>query len=142
MIINECLRLYPPAMPVARRVEKEVRLGNLVVPTATMLTIPTVAVHHDTTFWGEDAHEFKPERFSEGVGKATENNSAAYIPFGLGPRNCVGMNFAMNEAKIAMSMILQRYSFRLSPAYAHMPAQLLTISPQNGVQVILNSIAD
>ncbi|KAL0538827.1 hypothetical protein IC582_022986 [Cucumis melo] len=142
MIINECLRLYPPAMTIARRVEKEVRLGNLVVPTTTLLAIPTVAVHHDTKFWGDDAHEFKPERFSEGIGKATEKNSAAYLPFGLGPRNCVGMNFATNEAKIAMSMILQRYSFSLSPAYAHMPAQLLTICPQNGVQVILNSIAD
>lgn len=129
-------------MTIARRVEKEVRLGNLVVPTTTLLAIPTVAVHHDTKFWGDDAHEFKPERFSEGIGKATEKNSAAYLPFGLGPRNCVGMNFATNEAKIAMSMILQRYSFSLSPAYAHMPAQLLTICPQNGVQVILNSIAD
>lgn len=142
MIINECLRLYPPAMSVSRRAEKEVRLGSMVVPPTIMLTIPTVAVHHDTTFWGEDAREFKPERFSEGVGKATESNSAAYIPFGLGPRNCVGMNFAMNEAKIAMSMILQRYSFSLSPAYAHMPVQFLTICPQNGVQVILNSITD
>lgn len=143
MIIHETLRLYPPAMTVSRQVvEKEVRLGSLLLPTTLQLTIPTVAVHHDKAFWGEDVHEFKPERFSDGVSKAMERNSAGYLPFGLGPRNCVGMNFAMNEAKIAMSMILQKYSFTLSPGYAHMPIQLLTTCPQQGLHLILHSISN
>ncbi|CAK9316778.1 unnamed protein product [Citrullus colocynthis] len=143
MIIHETLRLYPPAMTVSRQVvEKEVRLGSLLLPTTLQLTIPTIAVHHDKAFWGEDVHEFKPERFSDGVSKAMERNSAGYLPFGLGPRNCVGMNFAMNEAKIAMSMILQKYSFTLSPGYAHMPIQLLTTCPQQGLHLILHSISN
>ncbi|KAL4015751.1 hypothetical protein IC575_023345 [Cucumis melo] len=143
MIINETLRLYPPAMTVSRQVvEKEVKLGSLVLPTSLQLTIPTIAVHHDKEFWGEDVHEFKPERFSEGVSKTIERNSAGYLPFGLGPRNCVGMNFAINEAKVAMSIILQKYSFTLSPAYAHTPVQFLTTCPQQGLQVILHSISN
>ncbi|XP_022149052.1 cytochrome P450 CYP749A22-like [Momordica charantia] len=143
MILYECLRLYPPAMTVGRQVmEKEVRLGSLVLPATIRVTIPTAAVHHDTAYWGEDASEFKPERFAEGVAKAIERNSAAYLPFGLGGRSCVGMNFAMKEAKIGMSMILQRYSFTLSPAYAHSPVQFLTICPQHGLQLILHSISD
>ncbi|XP_022945316.1 cytochrome P450 CYP749A22-like [Cucurbita moschata] len=142
MIINECLRLYPPAMTVSRQVEKEVRLGRLRLPATLQLTVPTIAVHHDKAFWGEDAHEFKPERFGEGVGKVMERNSAGYLPFGLGPRSCVGMSFAMNEAKIAMSMILQKYSLALSPAYAHMPAQFLTTCPQQGLHLILHSVSD
>ncbi|XP_023541578.1 cytochrome P450 CYP749A22-like [Cucurbita pepo subsp. pepo] len=140
MIINECLRLYPPAMTISRQVQKETRLGSLVLPSRIMVTIPTLAVQHNTELWGEDADVFKPERFAEGVGKATETNSGAYLPFGLGPRSCVGMNFALNEAKIAMSMILQRFSFTLSPSYAHSPIQFLIINPQHGVQLILHQV--
>nr|URF53675.1 cytochrome P450 [Trichosanthes cucumerina] len=141
MIINECLRLYPPAMTLARQVEKETKLGKLVLPSRVRVAIPTVAIHHDKELWGEDANVFKPERFSEGIAKATETNSGAYLPFGLGPRSCVGMNFALNEAKIAMSIILQRFSFSLSPAYAHSPVLFLTVSPQHGVQVILHPLS-
>nr|AEM42984.1 cytochrome P450 [Siraitia grosvenorii] len=141
MIINECLRLYPPAMTVSRTVEKEVRLGRLVLPKTITVAVPTIAVHQDTEYWGEDAHVFKPERFSEGIAKVIESNSAGYLPFGLGPRICVGMNFALNEAKIVISMILRRYSFTLSPAYSHSPIQLVTVCPQHGLQVILHPLS-
>ena len=85
-------------------------------------------------------HLFKPERFSEGVAKATNNNIAAFFPFGVGPQSCVGLNFATIEANIALSMILQRYAFTLSPAYVHSPIQLLTLRPQHGLQVLLHSL--
>ncbi|XP_065622463.1 cytochrome P450 CYP749A22 [Quercus suber] len=138
MIINESLRLYPPAITITRKVEREVRLGKLTLPANLLLYITTLAPHHDPKIWGEDVHLFKPERFSEGIAKATNNNIAAFFPFGIGPRTCVGLNFATTEAKIALSMILQRYAFTLSPAYVHSPFQLLTIRPQHGVQVMLH----
>jgi len=140
MIINESLRLYPPIIAITRKVERDVRLGKLTLPANLLLYIPTLAPHHDPKIWGEDVHLFKPERFSEGIAKATNNNIAAFFPFGIGPRNCVGLNFATTEAKIALSMILQRYAFTLSPAYVHSPFQLLTIRPQHGVQVMLHSL--
>ncbi|KAM5567454.1 cytochrome P450 CYP749A22-like [Rosa sericea] len=140
MIFNESLRLYSPAVTVARRVEKDVRLGKLIVPANFELIIPYLSLHHEPLSWGEDAQLFKPERFSEGVSKATNNNIATFLPFGMGPRICVGLNFATIEAKIALSMILQRYSFTLSPGYVHMPLKHMTLRPQHGVQVMLRSL--
>ncbi|KAB2633187.1 cytochrome P450 CYP749A22-like [Pyrus ussuriensis x Pyrus communis] len=115
MIFNESLRLYPPVAGFARKVGREVRLGNVIVPANT-------------------------KRFAEGVAKATNNNIGAFVPFGIGPRSCVGLNFAINEAKIAVSMILQRYSFTLSPGYVHSPIQHVTVRPQHGVQVMLHPL--
>ncbi|XP_050373901.1 cytochrome P450 CYP749A22-like [Argentina anserina] len=140
MIINETLRLYPPATLLRRKVAREVRLGKLLLPANVELLVTPLALHHDPQLWGQDAALFKPERFSEGVSKATKDNMAAFMPFGLGPRMCVGISFAVTEAKIALSMILQRYSFTLSPGYVHSPSQFLTIRPQHGVQVILQSL--
>ncbi|XP_059655648.1 cytochrome P450 CYP749A22-like isoform X2 [Cornus florida] len=137
MIINECLRLYPPAMTMTRKVQREIKLGNLTLPANIDIFISIIALHHNPEIWGKDVHQFKPERFMEGVAKATNNNAVAFSPFGLGPRTCVGLNFATNEAKITLSMILQRYKFTLSPNYVHNPADIFIMIPKNGVQVIL-----
>ncbi|KAK9932727.1 hypothetical protein M0R45_019951 [Rubus argutus] len=140
MIINESLRLYPPIISLTRKVDKEVRLENLIVPTNVELLVPNLALHHEPQFWGQDVKRFKPERFSEGVANATNNNMAAFLPFGMGSRTCVGFNFATIEAKIALLMILQRYSFTLSPDYVHSPFQIITVRPQHGLQIILHSL--
>ncbi|XP_038723891.1 cytochrome P450 CYP749A22-like isoform X2 [Tripterygium wilfordii] len=140
MIINETLRLYPPAMGVIRKVNREVQLGKYRLPSNTNFYLPILKLHHDPKTWGEDAHLFKPERFAEGVAKATGNDVSAFCPFGIGPRTCVGSNFAITEVKIALSMILQRYSFTLSPAYVHSPVQVLLLRPQHGVQIILEPL--
>ncbi|CAI0447458.1 unnamed protein product [Linum tenue] len=140
MIINETLRLYPPAIGMARRVVKEVQLGKHTLPKNTYFTIDTLTLHQDPEIWGEDALQFNPERFSEGVAKATKNNASAFVPFGIGQRVCAGSNFAAHEAKIALAMILQRYAFTLSPAYVHSPLQIITIRPEHGVQVILHAL--
>ncbi|KAI3919589.1 hypothetical protein MKX01_018412 [Papaver californicum] len=140
MIINETLRLYPPVVAVVRRVAREVKVGDrIVLPANIELSISTIDVQHDPEIWGEDVHLFKPERFAEGIAKAT-NNNAAFLPFGLGSRVCVGPNFAITEAKIALVMILQRYHFTLSPAYVHSPTQRITTGPQHGLQIILHAL--
>ncbi|KAK6116408.1 hypothetical protein DH2020_049870 [Rehmannia glutinosa] len=140
MIINECLRLYPPVLTVTRKVAKEVKLGDLCLPPKMNIFISILALHHNPQIWGKDVHLFRPERFEGGVAKATNNNGAAFLPFGLGPRTCVGLNFTTNEAKIALSMILQKYKFVLSPNYVHYPADVFLLTPKNGVQVILKKI--
>ncbi|KAJ8623919.1 hypothetical protein MRB53_032449 [Persea americana] len=139
MVINETLRLYPPVSMITRKVAREAKLGKYVLPPNMEVLIPILAIHSDPKIWGKDVHLFNPERFSEGVMKAT-NNSMGFLPFGLGPRICAGMNFATAEAKVALSMILQRYAFTLSPAYAHSPFQKLTIWPQHGAQIIIHSL--
>ncbi|XVF43270.1 hypothetical protein PTKIN_Ptkin02bG0026800 [Pterospermum kingtungense] len=140
MIINETLRLYSPANFIIRRVEREVQLGKLTLPADIDVTIPNLALHSDPDLWGDDVHLFRPERFADGVAKATKNNAAAFIPFGLGPRSCVGMSFAIAETKTVLSMILQRYTITLSPAYVHSPLAILTLKPQHGIQLLFHSL--
>ncbi|XP_028763793.1 cytochrome P450 CYP72A219-like isoform X2 [Neltuma alba] len=136
MILYEVLRLYPPALTLDRVISKDTRLGNLNLPAGTRVEIPVIWVQQDSELWGEDAKEFNPRRFSEGISKATKSQGS-YIPFAWGPRICPGQNFALLEAKMALSLILQNFSFELSPSYAHAPISVLSLRPQHGSHIIL-----
>uniref|UniRef100_A0A0D9V352 Cytochrome P450 n=1 Tax=Leersia perrieri TaxID=77586 RepID=A0A0D9V352_9ORYZ len=136
MVLYEVLRLYPPVVLMNRRTYKAIELGGVTYPPGVMLALPVLFIHRDTAVWGHDAGEFNPGRFAEGVAKAC-NDPGAFFPFSWGPRICIGQNFALLEAKVAISMILQRFAFELSPAYAHAPYTVLTLHPQHGVPVRL-----
>ncbi|KAJ0974988.1 hypothetical protein J5N97_016953 [Dioscorea zingiberensis] len=139
MILHEVLRLYPPVTGQYRHVYHETKLGELSLPAGVDLFVPSLLVYHDPEIWGEDCKEFNPQRFSEGVLKATKNQFV-YFPFGFGQRTCIGQNFAMIEAKIALAMMLQHFSFDLSPSYAHCPYSLITLQPQHGAQLIVHRL--
>ncbi|XP_044454035.1 cytochrome P450 72A13 isoform X1 [Triticum aestivum] len=139
MVFNEVLRLYPPVMLINRRTYKKIELGGVTYPPNVMLALQLMFIHRDPAIWGDDAGEFNPGRFAEGVSKASRD-PGAFFAFSSGPRNCIGQNFALLEAKVAISMILQRFSFELSPTYMHAPYAVLTLHPQHGVPVRLHRL--
>ncbi|KAK4387173.1 cytochrome [Sesamum angolense] len=139
MIFQEVLRLYPPAPLTVRAPTKTVKLGSMIIPVGVQLTLLIGLLHHDPNLWGNDVKEFKPERFSEGISSAIKTQYS-FIPFSSGPRVCLGQNFAMFEAKMALAMILQHFSFELSSSYLHAPFPIITLQPQYGVPLILRKL--
>ncbi|KAF5189493.1 Cytochrome p450 [Thalictrum thalictroides] len=139
MILNETLRLYSPAPFIMKTVEKETKLGDLTIPAGIDLEIPLIAVHHDSQQWGNDVDQFNPARFAEGAVKASKH-PMAFLPFTSGTRVCIGMNFAMMEAKITLAMMLQKFSFVISPNYKHSPDCLVTTSPVHGAHILFQKI--
>ncbi|GFP96356.1 cytochrome p450 734a1 [Phtheirospermum japonicum] len=139
MILNESLRLYPPAVAIIRRAKTDMQLGGLHIPRGTELLIPILAVHHDPALWCHDAQEFNPARFAKGVAHAAKH-PMAFMPFGLGARRCIGQNLAVLQARLAIAMILQRFSFELAPTYQHAPSVLMMLHPQHGAPIVFRKL--
>uniref|UniRef100_A0A665TZB4 unspecific monooxygenase n=1 Tax=Echeneis naucrates TaxID=173247 RepID=A0A665TZB4_ECHNA len=107
-VINESLRLYPIAQRLERVAKETVEINGIVIPKDMVVMVPVWPLQRDPQLWPEP-ELFKPERFSK------ENKGSidpyTYMPFGAGPRNCIGMRFALVMMKLALVEILQRYSF-------------------------------
>ncbi|ESR55544.1 cytochrome P450 family 72 subfamily A polypeptide 10 [Citrus sinensis] len=138
-ILYEVLRLYSPAPLLTRANFKEIKLGEYIIPPGVFLSLPIIFVHRDHEYWGDDAKKFNPDRFSEGVSKASKNQ-ISFFSFGWGPRICIGQNFALLEAKLALAMILHKFTFQLSPTYVHAPTRGISVYPQHGANIILHKI--
>ncbi|XP_058236760.1 cytochrome P450 3A56-like isoform X2 [Hemibagrus wyckioides] len=109
--LNESMRLYPVLFRLERICKKTVEINGLTIPKDTVVLIPTYTLHRDPEFW-PDPETFNPERFTKENKESIEQY--AYMPFGLGPRNCIGMRFALVAMKLAVVEILQRFDISLS----------------------------
>ncbi|PKH93511.1 hypothetical protein CRG98_049838, partial [Punica granatum] len=136
MVINESLRLYPPASILPRMAFEDITLGDLCIPKGLSVWIPVLAIHHSKELWGEDVNEFNPTRFES----SKSFSQGRFIPFGVGPRNCIGQSFAMMEVKIILAMLLSRFRFRVLETYHHAPVIILTIKPKYGVPICLEPL--
>uniref|UniRef100_A0A0A9E3L9 Uncharacterized protein n=1 Tax=Arundo donax TaxID=35708 RepID=A0A0A9E3L9_ARUDO len=142
LFLLETLRLYSPVPLIQRRTRSPVELGGITVPEDTLLTIPIATMHRDKEVWGEDAGEFNPLRFdsSGGVAKTGRKHLSALLAFSMGPRACIGQNFAMIEARAVVAAILQRFALTLSPEYVHAPTDVITLRPKYGLPMIVTSV--
>ncbi|KAL5201675.1 hypothetical protein ABZP36_036029 [Zizania latifolia] len=139
MIIQESLRLYPPATLLPRMAFEDIHLGDLHLPRGLSVWIPVLAIHHDESIWGADAHEFRPERFAPGR-RSPAAGAGRFLPFAAGPRNCVGQAYALVEAKVVLAMLLASFRFAISDNYRHAPVNVLTLRPKYGVPVHLRPL--
>lgn len=139
MVIHESLRLYPPVPIVSREAFKDMKFGDIKVPKGVNVWNLVVTLHTDPDIWGPDAYSFNPQRFANGITGACKLPHL-YMPFGVGPRVCLGQNLAMVELKILISLILSNFSLSLSPKYKHAPAIKLVIEPEHGVDLVLRKL--
>jgi len=134
MVIEEAMRLYPPAHTVSRTAIGEDRIGGVRVPPGAAITISAYLTHRNPNLW-PNPERFAPERFAPEA--VAQRHRFAYLPFGGGPRICIGNGLAMVEAKAIVATIAQRYRVRLAPGHVVEPIGLVTLRAKNGVRVTL-----
>ncbi len=134
MVIQEAMRLYPPVWIITRQATEDRRLGDYLIPKQSFVAVLPHIVHRHRDFWSKP-DVFDPDRFAPG--KAAQRHRCAYVPFGVGPHQCIGNNFALIEATLMLTMILQRYVLKLSPGYQAKPVLLDTMRPAGGLPVTL-----
>lgn len=128
MILNEALRLYPTAPQFTLYAKEDMMLGGKYpIKKRQNVVVLLPKLHRDKTAWGEDAEEFRPERF-ENPKKVPHD---AYKPFGNGQRACIGMQFALHEATLVLGMILQHFDLVDHTNYHLKIKQTMTLKPDN-----------
>ncbi|XP_036409267.1 cytochrome P450 3A27-like [Megalops cyprinoides] len=108
MVVNESMRIYPIGARLERVCKKTVEINGVTIPKGMVVMIPNYTLHRDPVLW-PDPEVFKPERFSKDNKESID--PYAFLPFGAGPRNCIGMRFAVIMMKLAIVQILQNFSF-------------------------------
>ena len=130
MVIDEVLRLYPPAWMFARRALADDELGGYHLPAGAMVAISPYVTHRNPDFWESPEH-FDPERFEEA--RQAGRPRFAYHPFSGGPRVCIGNSFALMEAQLILAMLYQGFELALVPGRTVRPRPGSTLRPQPGV---------
>lgn len=129
-VIQEAMRLYPPAAVITRETVRDIRIGAERIAQGTTVNIPVYAVHRHRALW-DDPEIFDPDRFAPEPAKA--RHRFAYLPFGGGPRICIGMAFAMLEAVAILATLLPATRLTLRPGYVPEPRLKVTLRPAGGM---------
>lgn len=133
-VIKESMRIYPPLWSVARQTRESTQLGDYPIGKYATVLIPIWAVHHDER-WYPNPWSFEPERWSDERADAVPRY--AYLPFGGGPRICIGNSFAMMEAQLILVSILQQFKLTHVEGHQVVPEPLVTLRPKYGMKMRL-----
>jgi cytochrome P450 len=134
MVIEEAMRLYPPAHTLSRTAMAEDTVLGRRVRRGTQILIVPWLLHRNPKLW-DHPERFEPERFAPE--RAAARHRFAYIPFGAGPRICIGAAFAMAEAMLILATIAQRYRLHLKPGFPVEAQGLITLRPRHGMRMTL-----
>ncbi len=129
-VIKETLRLYPPAAIISRTAQAQDTLAGRKIRPKDTVMIPIYALHRNHGLW-QEPDAFDPDRFAKGV----KHDRFAYLPFGDGPRVCIGASFAMIEAQIILATLVSRFQFTRIAGQDPKPVMLLTLRPDGGVKL-------
>ena len=131
-VIMEALRLYPPFWMIDRMAVADDRAGDVVIPRGSTVIVFVYGAHHASRYWN-DPERFDPERFT----KANEKllTPFTHLPFGGGPRGCIGGNYAMLQILMILSDLLRRYDFQLTPGQTIEARPMVILRPKHGIRM-------
>jgi cytochrome P450 len=136
---DESLRLYPPIWALERRVLADDSIASFRIPAGSTVVISPYVLHRHPGFWS-DPERFDPTRFTEAA--STGHFPNAYLPFGAGPHQCIGNNFALLEARIILATLLQRFRVGLVPGQPVEPKPGITLRPRHGIVMTVAQVSE
>lgn len=133
-VIDEANRLYPPIAAISRSALRRDELASQTIQKGTMVVIAPYVLHRHRALWREP-DRFDPNRF---LGAAAQKiDRFAYLPFGVGPRTCIGAAFALQEAAIVLATLMRHFRLEMSPGHIVWPVQKVTLRPQSGLPMLV-----
>jgi cytochrome P450 len=136
MVFEESLRMYPPAWILGRRAIRDDSIGGVRIGAGSVVAISPFMLHRHPGFW-DDAERFDPERFASA--RAASRAPFSYLPFGGGPRLCIGHAMALVEAQLVIASLVQRYRFSLPEGHVVEPERLFILRPRGGLPALVRS---
>jgi cytochrome P450 len=137
-VIQEALRLYPPFWMIDREAVADDRAGDVEIPRGSTVIVFVYGAHHAPRYW-QDPERFDPERFTKTNEKL--NTPFTYLPFGGGPRGCIGGNYAMLQILMILSDLLRKYDFELSPGQTIEARPMVILRPKHGIRMTFTRTA-
>lgn len=132
MVLSESMRLYPPAWAIGRRAISAIPAGEWTIPRGSVLIVSPWLLHHDER-WFSDPWAFRPERWEEAGAHGSRH---AFIPFGGGPRMCIGEEFARTESRLVIASLARRWSFEFDSQQRVALQPVMTLRPKYGMRML------
>ncbi len=137
-VIEEAIRLYPPLAAISREAIAADELAGETIAAGTTIVIAPYVLHRHRRLW-DDPDLFDPRRFLPAAREAIDRY--AYLPFGAGPRICIGATFALQEATLVLATVMRRFRLQVAPGFAVWPLQRVTLRPRGGLPMRITARA-